>query len=96
MQITVACEERDLERLTSRYRVLEYASTAAGPLTERAARNLVERTPEPDRDEIRHRMAGNLCRCGTYPRIEEAIHSVAGSTETPGSGGAGFAGTGSA
>ena len=57
---------------------------------------LVERTPEPDRDEIRHRMAGNLCRCGTYPRIEEAIRSVAGSTETPGSGGAGFAGTGSA
>src|SRR3954447_3082630 len=34
---------------------------------------LVESTPEPDRDEIRHRMAGNLCRCGTYPRIEEAI-----------------------
>ena len=46
MQITVACEERDLDRLTSRYRVLEYESTAAGPLTERAARNLVERTPD--------------------------------------------------
>ena len=46
VQFTVACEERDLERLTSRYRVLEYASTAAGPLTERAARNLVERTPD--------------------------------------------------
>jgi aerobic-type carbon monoxide dehydrogenase small subunit (CoxS/CutS family) len=26
-------------------------------------------------DEIRHRMAGNLCRCGTYPRIEEAIRT---------------------
>ena len=46
VQITVACEEGDLERLTSRYRVLEYESTAAGPLTERAARNIVERTPD--------------------------------------------------
>ena len=24
-------------------------------------------------EEIRHQMAGNICRCGTYPRIEEAI-----------------------
>jgi aerobic-type carbon monoxide dehydrogenase small subunit (CoxS/CutS family) len=56
---------------------------------------LVESTPHPSADEIRHRMAGNLCRCGTYPRIEVAISSVVGSTETPQSGGAGFAGTGS-
>jgi aerobic-type carbon monoxide dehydrogenase small subunit (CoxS/CutS family) len=39
---------------------------------------LVESTPDPTRDEIRHRMAGNLCRCGAYPRIEEAIHSWRG------------------
>ncbi len=38
-----------------------------------SAAALVEATPEPSRDEIRHAMAGNLCRCGTYPRIEEAI-----------------------
>jgi xanthine dehydrogenase YagT iron-sulfur-binding subunit len=36
---------------------------------------LVESTPEPTSDEIRHRMAGNLCRCGTYPKIEEAIRT---------------------
>jgi aerobic-type carbon monoxide dehydrogenase small subunit (CoxS/CutS family) len=36
---------------------------------------LVERTPDPDGDEIRHRMAGNLCRCGTYPKIDEAIRT---------------------
>ncbi len=36
---------------------------------------LVARTPEPSREEIRHRMAGNLCRCGTYPKIEEAIRT---------------------
>ena len=36
---------------------------------------LVERSPAPTPEEIRHRMAGNLCRCGTYPKIEEAIRS---------------------
>ena len=36
---------------------------------------LVARTPDPSREEIRHRMAGNLCRCGTYPKIEEAIRT---------------------
>lgn len=38
-----------------------------------SAAALVEASPEPTRDEIRHAMAGNLCRCGAYPRIEEAI-----------------------
>ena len=38
-----------------------------------SASALVARDPSPSRDEIRHAMAGNLCRCGTYPKIEEAI-----------------------
>jgi aerobic-type carbon monoxide dehydrogenase small subunit (CoxS/CutS family) len=36
---------------------------------------LVESSPEPTTDEIRHRMAGNICRCGAYPKIEEAIRT---------------------
>ena len=40
-----------------------------------SAAALVERSPDPTDDEIRHRMAGNLCRCGTYPKIEEAIRT---------------------
>jgi xanthine dehydrogenase YagT iron-sulfur-binding subunit len=36
---------------------------------------LVESTPEPTGEQIRHRMAGNLCRCGTYPKIEQAIRT---------------------
>jgi aerobic-type carbon monoxide dehydrogenase small subunit (CoxS/CutS family) len=36
---------------------------------------LVEATPEPTSEEIRHAMAGNLCRCGAYPKIEEAIRT---------------------
>ena len=39
---------------------------------------LVETNPSPSQDEIRHAMAGNLCRCGTYPKIEEAIHAWQG------------------
>jgi len=43
-----------------------------------SASALVAATPSPTRDEIRHAMAGNLCRCGTYPKIEEAITSWQG------------------
>ncbi|HEY4348364.1 MAG TPA: (2Fe-2S)-binding protein [Gaiellaceae bacterium] len=36
---------------------------------------LVQSNPSPTSDEVRHRMAGNICRCGTYPKIEEAIRT---------------------
>jgi aerobic-type carbon monoxide dehydrogenase small subunit (CoxS/CutS family) len=38
-----------------------------------SAAALVEATPEPSAEQIRHAMAGNICRCGAYPKIEEAI-----------------------
>ena len=38
-----------------------------------SAAALVRETPDPTREQVRHAMAGNLCRCGTYPKIEEAI-----------------------
>ena len=36
---------------------------------------LVESKAAPSSEEIRHAMAGNLCRCGAYPKIEEAIRT---------------------
>ena len=42
-----------------------------------SATALVEANPNPSRDEIRHAMSGNLCRCGTYPRIRAAIKQAA-------------------
>ena len=36
---------------------------------------LVDSTPAPTSEQIRHAMAGNLCRCGAYPKIEEAIRT---------------------
>jgi aerobic-type carbon monoxide dehydrogenase small subunit (CoxS/CutS family) len=38
-----------------------------------SAAALVAANPAPTSEEIRHGMAGNICRCGTYPKIEEAI-----------------------
>jgi xanthine dehydrogenase YagT iron-sulfur-binding subunit len=38
---------------------------------------LLERTPKPSRAEIRTAMAGNLCRCGAYEGIEQAVAAVA-------------------
>jgi aerobic-type carbon monoxide dehydrogenase small subunit (CoxS/CutS family) len=38
-----------------------------------SATALLEANPAPTRDEIRHAMAGNLCRCGAYPKIELAV-----------------------
>ena len=43
-----------------------------------SASALVESNPSPSSEEIRHAMAGNLCRCGTYPKIEEAISAWQG------------------
>jgi aerobic-type carbon monoxide dehydrogenase small subunit (CoxS/CutS family) len=40
-----------------------------------SAAALVDSRPQPTRDEVRHAMSGNLCRCGAYPRIEEAVLS---------------------
>ena len=41
------------------------------------AASLLEKNKNPDRDEIKSHMSGNLCRCGAYLRILKAIESVA-------------------
>lgn len=42
-----------------------------------AATALLAHTPHPTDAEIDTAMSGNLCRCGTYPRIRQAIHQAA-------------------
>lgn len=42
-----------------------------------AACALLARLPHPTDEEIRDGMSGNLCRCGTYPKIMSAIRAVA-------------------
>lgn len=41
-----------------------------------AAAALLESNPEPSDREIGQALAGNLCRCGTYPRVIQAIRRV--------------------
>jgi isoquinoline 1-oxidoreductase alpha subunit len=39
---------------------------------------LLSETPSPSDRQIDDAMNGNICRCGTYPRIRAAIHKAAG------------------
>ena len=41
------------------------------------AASLLNKNSSPSDEEINTAMAGNLCRCGTYPRIRSAIHIAA-------------------
>jgi isoquinoline 1-oxidoreductase alpha subunit len=47
----------------------------AGQIMSAAA--LLATTPKPSNEDIDRAMNGNVCRCGTYLRIREAIHKAA-------------------
>lgn len=46
----------------------------AGQIMTAAA--LLDRNKKPSDTEIEAAMSGNICRCGTYPRIKQAIHKA--------------------
>jgi isoquinoline 1-oxidoreductase alpha subunit len=52
----------------------------AGQIMTAAA--LLARTPEPSDEQIAAAMNGNLCRCGTYMRIREAVRRAASQRST--------------
>lgn len=41
-----------------------------------AATSLLNSNPNPTDEAIDEAMSGNICRCGTYPRIRKAIHKA--------------------
>lgn len=43
-----------------------------------ASAALLKKTPQPSEPEIRRALEGNVCRCGTYPRIIRAVQMAAG------------------
>jgi len=53
----------------------------AGQIMTAAA--LLAKTPKPSDDQISTGMSGNLCRCGTYVRIHEAVKRAAGLPTAP-------------
>jgi isoquinoline 1-oxidoreductase subunit alpha len=49
-----------------------------------AATALLKKIPNPSDADIDQAMSGNICRCGTYPRIRAAIHRAAELMKTTG------------
>ena len=47
-----------------------------------SAAALLKANPNPNDEEIDNAMRGNICRCGTYPRIRKAIHQAAGEAKS--------------
>ena len=43
-----------------------------------ATADLLQRVPDPNDDEIREALSGNLCRCTGYQKILDAVHLAAG------------------
>jgi aerobic-type carbon monoxide dehydrogenase small subunit (CoxS/CutS family) len=52
-----------------------------------SAKALLMRNPRPTADDVKHAMAGNLCRCGNYNRYVESVMAAAGSAARPSGGG---------
>lgn len=57
------------------HQVAQCGYCQSGQIVQAAA--LLDNTPDPTDDEIDLTMSGNLCRCGSYPRIRAAIKSAA-------------------
>jgi carbon-monoxide dehydrogenase small subunit len=48
-----------------------------------SAKALLDKNPNPNRDEIRRGLSGNICRCTGYRKIEEAVASASGLPSQP-------------
>ena len=60
--------------------LVEHGGTQCGfctPGIVLSAKALLDRNPRPTEDDIRHAIAGNLCRCTGYGKIVEAIAAAA-------------------
>ena len=60
--------------------VIQCGYCQSGQIMSAAA--LLAGTPHPDNSDIDAAMAGNICRCGTYVRIRDAIKRAAGASRT--------------
>ena len=64
-----------LQRAWMEFDVAQCGYCQAGQIMSAAA--LLAKTPKPDAAQIDAAMDGNICRCGTYLRIREAIRKAA-------------------
>jgi isoquinoline 1-oxidoreductase subunit alpha len=68
--------DHPLQKAWITHKVPQCGYCQSGQLMSAAA--LLKQNPHPSDAQIQQAMSGNLCRCGTYPRIAAAIKSVAG------------------
>ena len=69
-------ERRQVQKAWLDLEVVQCGYCQSGQIMSAAA--LLATNPNPDDADIDAAMAGNICRCGTYVRIREAIKSAAG------------------
>ena len=69
-------EDHPIKRAWLEAEVSQCGYCQPGQIMEAAA--LLSDNPAPTDSDIDDAMSGNLCRCGTYPRIRQAIHMAAG------------------
>ncbi|MAU44936.1 MAG: isoquinoline 1-oxidoreductase [Yangia sp.] len=65
-----------LQQAWAAHQVAQCGYCQSGQIMQAAA--LLAEIAQPSDDQIDAAMSGNLCRCGTYPRIRAAIRSAAG------------------
>ena len=71
-------EEDTLHPLQKKF--VEHAALQCGICTPGilvAAKNLLEKNPDPNEQQIRYWLAGNLCRCTGYDKIIRAVQDAA-------------------
>ena len=64
-----------VQRAWTQADVVQCGYCQSGQIMSAAA--LLERIPQPTDDDIDAALSGNVCRCGTYLRVREAIHLAA-------------------
>lgn len=67
--------DHPVQQAWAKHQVPQCGYCQPGQIMQAAA--LLAKNPSPDTDAIDGAMAGNLCRCGTYPRIKAAILDLA-------------------
>jgi len=79
--LAAAGELHPLQKAFIKHGALQCGYCTPGQLM--AIKALLDRNPDPSRDEILTALAGNLCRCGTYPRIIKAIETWRSFVDAP-------------
>lgn len=76
-----AVDEHPVQRAWIRNNVSQCGYCQPGQIMSASA--LLARVAQPTDEDIDRAMSGNLCRCGTYGRIREAIHDAANQATPP-------------